>query len=902
VAAVHTRGSTHPTEPVTPVGLATRRKALGLTQSALGESLGVPRNTVARWERGDLRVARPEWLDMALSNLEAHTRGQPSDTSEAENPVILPASRLPAELSRFVGREDQVAECCALLLEKRLVTLTGAGGIGKSRLAIHVARCAEGKSPDGVYLVELAALENPSLVPHAVSTALRLAERAGDSTTDVLIQAIGSHKLLLVLDDCERVVGAAGELAYQLLRSAPHLAILATSREPLNVPGECAWRVPPLQAPTANASFDEIAHSESVQLFVERARSVVPWFKLDEDTAPRVAQVCRRLDGIPLALELAAARMKALGIEQLIDRLDDTFQLLSFGSRTAPSRQQTLRATIDWSYSLLDENERVLFRRLSVFAGGWALEAAESVTAGEPLQPGKTLHLLERLIDKSLVNTEERCGTLRQSMLDTLREYAHERLVEAGEEQQLRRRHFDCVQQAVKSIDLDDLSPEVVAVRGLEINNLRSALEWSIETAQTELALRLAVSAAMVWEYYGQFAEGICWLQRALALPGAEKLPRLRAHALKWIGALLYGQGDLNAARASLTEGCTQIAADDNERQSPSCAHLMGNVARASGDLVGALQLYKQAGAKYAAQGLRFWEEVTLFLTGSVLFELGDYAGSRAACQRCLTLGDGREIPWATARGRVVLAYLAAHDGHHVSAERFAQEALAQLRALAEPSGIAIALRALSQFALERGRLGNAWSYLVEALDIAAVEGDRMALARTLETLACVLAGLAPSQAAQIAGAAAQLRVRTGTAPWPTEQARLTRWLGLARRKMGTVAFEANWSLGHALSDAEAITAARGYVFEELAAPRTNGAGSPELSPLTARQQEVVALVARGLTNDQIAQELVISPATARAHVEHVLERLDLHSRAQVAAWATTHEHDLKPTAAVDGR
>jgi predicted ATPase/DNA-binding CsgD family transcriptional regulator len=885
-----------------PAGLAGRRKALGLTQSALGESLGVRRNTVARWERGDLRVARPEWLDMALSNLEAHAGGQRSDTSEAETPGIPPTSHLPAELSTFVGREGEVAECCALLLEKRLVTLTGTGGIGKSRLAIHVARCAQGEYPDNVYLVDLAALENPSLVSRAVSTAMGLAQRAGDSTTDMLIQAIGSHKLLLVLDDCERVVGVAGELVYQLLRSAPHLAILATSREPLNVPGECVWRVPPLQAPAAEASFDEIARSDAVQLFVERARSVVPWFKLDEDTAPRVAQLCRRLDGIPLALELAAARMKALGIEQLIDRLDDTFQLLSCGNRMAPSRQQTLRATIDWSYRLLEENERVLFRRLSVFAGGWALEAAEFVTAGEPLQPGKTLQLLERLIDKSLVNTEERCGTLRQSMLDTLREYARERLVEAGEEEQVRRRHFDCVQQAVKSIDLDDLSTEIVAVRGLEINNLRSALEWSVETVQTELALRLAVSAAMVWEYYGQFAEGICWLQRALALPGAGDLSRLRAHALKWIGALLYGQGDLNAARASLTQGCAQIAAHDDERQSPSCAHLMGNVARATGDLAGALQLYNQARAGYAAQGLRFWEEVTLFLTASVLFEQGNYAGSRAACQRCLTLGDGREIPWATARARVILAYLAAHDGHHASAERFAQEALAQLRALAEPSGIAIALRALSQFALERRRLGNAWSYLNEALDIAAVEGDRMALARTLETLACVLAGVAPNQAAEIAGAAAQLRVRTGTAPWPTEQARLTRWLGLARRKIGTLAFEANWSLGHALSDGEAIAAARGYVSEALAAPRINGADGLHPPPLTARQQEVVALVARGLTNDQIAQELVISPATARAHVEHVLERLDLHSRAQVAAWAATHERYLKPTAAVNGR
>jgi predicted ATPase/DNA-binding CsgD family transcriptional regulator/DNA-binding XRE family transcriptional regulator len=886
---VATRNLTRPADLVTPARLASRRRGLGLSQQELGKGLGVSRNTVARWERGALRIGRPEWLGMALTRLESHggrASGRMVDAQATADDQLI---HLPAELSSFVGRETEVAECAALLRTERLVTLTGVGGIGKSRLAARVARSVAGEFLQGVYLVELQALEDPLLVLRAVAAPLGIFERVGDSLVDLLIETLRAQKLLLVLDDCDNVVEECGRLAYQLLRAAPSLAILATSREPLDVEGEIAWRVPPLMVSPPDATFETIAGVGAVQLFVQRTHAVAPWFKLTEANAAGVAYVCRRLDGIPLALELAASRMKILTVDQLIQRLESGMEILHRASSSVPSRQQTLKATIDFSYMMLTEAERVMFRRASVFAGGWTLEAAERVTVGEPLTSHDVLWLLERLIDRSLVVGEEREGTLRQSMPHTVREYAHDRLRESGEEDRVQRRHFDWLLDNVKSVNPDTLSAREIASNGLELDNLRSAWGWSIDAGETGLALHLAAVAGKIWNYRGDLAEGVSWMRRTLDLPGADDLPQLRSLVFKGLGALSYSLGDMAGARAALSEGCASIAGDASEREPPLCCHLQGDVAFARGDLAEALFLYQRALAEYHTLGRRFWEEAMLALTASVLFEQGDAAASRAACDRCLAFGRGRAFSWATARARVVLAYLAAHEGDAARAERLAAEALALLRAMQEPTGIAIALRALSDFALEQGRLGDARTWLTEALDIASAEGNNMGLARTLETVACVLACGARAAAARIAGAASQLRSRTGTVPWPTEQARLTRWLDMARHKIGAEAFTEDWTRGETLSRSEATAAARRFL-DELPASSSPGAAVSATSPLTARQREVVALVARGLTNEQIANELVISPATARAHVEHVFDRLDLHSRAQIAAWATAHE------------
>jgi ATP/maltotriose-dependent transcriptional regulator MalT len=412
-------------------------------------------------------------------------------------------------------------------------------------------------------------------------------------------------------------------------------------------------------------------------------------------------------------------------------------------------------------------------------------------------------------------------------------------------------------------------------------------LSWSITVAaETELGLRMATAAGPLLNFSGYFAEGICWLKHALALPGAEELPVLRGKALKWIGNLSYGLGDMTTARDSITQGYALLAGRAETQEAPLFSHLLGNIARASGDLDAALSLYEKTRTQYEQMGLPFWEAVTLFLIGSVRFEQGDHVGARAACERCLALSRARDFTWASSRARIVLAYLAQSEGDYSAAEQLAHEALAQQRGINEPSGIGISLRALGQFALEQHQLRRAWSYLSEALEIARWEGDLMAQARTLETIACELASLDPENAAEVAAAAAALRKRTGTRPWPIEQERIARWLDIAQHRVGQHAWQTASEAGELLPVTEAVAAARRYVDEALAKPAHKADRSTNGTALTGRQREVVTLVARGLTNEQIAQRLVISPATARAHVEHVLDRLDLHRRAELGVWA----------------
>lgn len=866
------------------MGLAHRRRTLGLSQQELGNALGVPRNTVARWERGEVRIARSNWLTSQLATLESHNTQRAIERAESDSLSSNHKVRLPAELSSFVGRESEVDDCAEVVRTERLITFTGFGGIGKSRLAAQVARRVATDFADGVYHVELQALERPPRVPRAVAEALGIVEHAGDSLMEVLSEQLHPLRLLLLLDNCDRVVVDIARLAYQLLRADPTLVIVATCREPLDVEGEVAWRVPPLSIPTSDAVFLEIANSDAVRLFVQRAHAVAPWFSLSEENAGHVAELCRRLDGIPLALELAAARLKILSVDQLLARLESGVEFLNSGRRTAPDRQQTLKATIDFSYRMLREHERVLFRRLSVFAGGWTLEAAERVGEGEPLACSDILPLLERLFDRSMVVSEAVNGGVRQNMPHTLCEYGRERLVESGEQDRVQRRHYDWVLDTMESIDPDTLSPVEIARRRLELDNLRSAWGWSIDAAETELALRFAAAGIKIWNYKGDLAEGVEWVRRTLTLPGTADFPHLRAQAFKGLGSLNYSLGDMAAATAALNQACGPLEPGDVEREPPLCSHLQADVAGASGDLARALELYRQAETEYHALGFSFGEEAVVASTASVLFEQSDYAASRIACDRCLQLGRGRTFTWATSRAMLTLAYLANHDGDDIEAVRLAHDALSRLRAITDLSGIGIALRALSHIALQRCRLSEARDCLIEALDIASGEGDNMGLARTLEAVACVLAADSPAPSVQIAGAAAQLRTRTRTAPWPSEQARNAHWLDVARRAIGTNAFEAAWIFGERMSRSQATTAARQFLDSpSLTAGDASTVGG---EPLTARQREVVALVARGLTNAQIAEQLVISPATARAHVEHILDRLDLHSRAQIAAWA----------------
>ena len=473
---------------------------------------------------------------------------------------VSPPSNLPLQLSSFVGREKELAEVRRLLQDTRLLTLTGPGGCGKTRLAVVAANELLGRFEDGVWLVELAPLADPSLVPQAVASTLGVRERPGSSLAVALSDYLRTRKLLLILDNCEHLIDACAELAEAWLHSSPGLRVLATSREALGITGEVAWPVPSLSLPDLRRlpDLESLPRYESARLFVERTAAVRPDFTLTEQNASAVAQVCYRLDGIPLAIELAAARTKVLSVEEISARLGDSFRLLAAGSRTAMPRQRTLHATMDWSHKLLGQKESVLFRRLSVFAGGFTLEAAESICTGEELQRDEVLELLSQLVDKSLVVAQERDGAARYRLLETVRQYGRERLEEAGEAAFVREQHAGHYLAVA-----EEAEPELRGERQLawlerletEHDNLRVAMAWLLWRGESEVAARLGWALWLFWGIRTHLAEGRRSMERALSARGSVAMTEsARAKALFVAGMMANYQGDHLSAEPLVQE------------------------------------------------------------------------------------------------------------------------------------------------------------------------------------------------------------------------------------------------------------------------------------------------------------------------------------------------------------
>ncbi len=787
---------------------------------------------------------------------------------------------LPHPLTSFVGREREIAEARSLLGGTRLLTLTGTGGVGKTRLAHEVAAGLVDAFRDGVWLVELAALAEATLVPKAVASILEVRKEAERPLTETLVHELRADQLLLVLDNCEHLVGACGALADALLRACPHLRILATSRQTLGVAGETTYPVPSLTLPTEGDGPGSL-ESEAVRLFAERALAAVPSFTLTGRNASAVERICRRLDGIPLAIELAASRVAVLSPEQIARRLDDRFRLLSGGSRTALPRYRTLRALVDWSHELLETTEQVLFRRLAVFAGGWTLEAAEAVCAfgagereqgnGEreeddfpspfpvPLSPDAVLDLLSGLVAKSVVLTGEHGDEVRYRFLESLREYAAEKLRDAGEETVLRGRHFDWCLTLAERAEPELAGPcQAVWLRRLdeEHDNFRLALAWSAERGDAGGGLRLGGALYLFWLTRGFLSEGRRWLAELLARsdtpPSSASAARARARALQAAGRLAVNNGDHGAAHHLLVEAMA-VARGHNDRPGVAAgAFGLGYLARVRGD--------------YAAARASLGEALELFR------ELGDVQG----------IGD-------TLRSLGVTAHF---QDDPVAARSLYEESLAAHRTLGNQKGMAISLNDLGELALEQGDVATARRLEQESLVLASEIGDRERVAYALAALGGVAARQGEFERALRLGAAAtSIREAVGdtvSAAWGT---RFERWLEPARRALSTEAVAAAWAEGQATPLDQAIdyaTRPDGFAEPDGTVSEQPPA-DPRLSLLTHREREVAALVARGLTNPQIAAALVISPHTAERHVEHILAKLGCSSRAEIAAWTVRH-------------
>jgi predicted ATPase/DNA-binding CsgD family transcriptional regulator len=820
------------------------------------------------------------------------------------------ATNLLSQLTSFVGREQELAEVERLLFTTRLFTLTGPGGIGKTRLALEVATRLLPRFADGVWIVDLAPIAETHLVAQALAQALVIRKEAHRSLLPTLIEVLQDRHLLLVLDNCEHLVLACAELAAALLHACSGLSFLATSREALGVGGELLWRLPSLSVPQALAAspaqagvasaVELIRPYEAVQLFLERATAVRTDFRLTRANGAAIAQICQRLDGIPLAIELAAARVQVLSPEQIAERLADRFGLLTSGSRLALPRQQTLRATLDWSYSLLSEQEQVLLQRLSVFAGNWALQAAEAVCPGEDIGACEVLDGLTNLVNKSLVMMEEREEQACYRLLETVRQYAWEKLAGTGEDAHLRDQHLAYFLTLVRAAEPRFSGAEQSRwIRRLEqaYANLRVACDWAIDNQQWEQGLHLAAGLWPFWEISGRAAEGCEWLEAILQRTEQVGQTPARGQALLACGCLATQLSDYPLAQRCLEESLTVSRAQNDPQRLALALSSFGwyyiyirDAARGRALLEESLALYEQVGDR---SGLA----ITLGRLAWTDFAEEQYQRARTRFEQALILLRELGDAYSLANTLVHLGELTRFEGNDAQAEPLYLEALRYYQKLGHATRGAMALSNLGEVARARGDFARALALITEALLINLHrQGSKEHIYSGLVMLGGTALQLGELElSARLYGAAEVLRETYHVTLNLTDQAQYERDLTALQVRLDAVTCQAAWKEGRALSPEEAVAlleplqqAAQAVEKAEQGASPSSVSTSTAKYPadLTAREVGVLDLLARGLTNKQIAEALVISPKTVSRHVESIFSKLGVGSRAAAVRFA----------------
>ncbi|MBV9547918.1 MAG: helix-turn-helix domain-containing protein [Chloroflexi bacterium] len=773
--------------------LRNQRRAAGLTQAALAERATMSVRGLQHLEAGDAHPSRATVIALtdALTlsgadrvRLLAAASRTDHNTGRGDSPQLDPTDSvrpsLPVQLTPLLGREQQLIELRQLLHEVRLLTLTGTGGCGKTRLALQLAHDAIGPFAD-VWLVELAAVTEAGMVARALAQCGGIAEDPQRSLLSTCVDVLRSRHLLLVLDNCEHVLDACAHLADVVLRACPRVTILATSREPLRIEGERQWRVPSLTVPADSITqTSQIEKYGAVQLFLQRAAVMQPGFILTDRNAPAVAQICQRLDGIPLALELAAARLRTLGVEQLRDRLADQLSVLTGGSRVAPPRQQTLRATLDWSYRLLTEDERRVLASLAVFTGGFTLEAAESVCADPKVPTTDVLDLVTCLVDRSLVVCQTSSDeSSRYSLLEIVRQYALARLQEFGEEFAARTRHASHYLSIAENAELHLVSSRQIEwLDRLEQDreNLRSALMWTVRAGQAETGQRLACALLWWWVSRGRRREGLEWLVEVLGVHGPVH-PRWRIKALHAAGALAWIQGHNQQARR-LYEQCRNAAEEQGDRGHLALAlDGLGRVAIAEGEIAVA-RTYERAGlaiqrelGNYHAIGY------ALFFLGSAARADDDLDAADLHFTESLEQFGLAEDRFGQANALRALGDVARRKHDLLAARKLAQQSVALARSLGNREGVTLALDVLGEIAIDAQEYSAAHAYLAEGLIHLRDLGVLSRMADSLERFALLADAEGDVvRAARLVGAAAAVRARCeAPSPAPLAQRSLTR-------------------------------------------------------------------------------------------------------------------------------
>ncbi|MEV4065656.1 ATP-binding protein [Nonomuraea dietziae] len=766
---------------------------------------------------------------------------------------------LSAELTSFVGRRCEITEVKRLLAGSRLVTLVGVGGVGKTRLALRVAADVRRAFPDGVYLVELAALECPDLLVQAVTEALEIPDLSTRPLLEVVAEHLRDRQTLVVLDNCEHLLHGCAVMAETLVRSAPGLRILATSRQVLGVAGEQTMVVPPLPLLDGDMSRPpgrSPEQSDAVRLFAERAGAVLPGFAVTDDNREAVVRICRSLDGIPLAIELAAVRLRAISVEQLLARLEDRFRVLTVGSKVVLPRQRTLRALIDWSYLLCTAQEQLLWARLSVFSGSLDLEGAEHVCSGDGIPTEEILDLVIGLVDKSILVREEHRSKVRFRLLETIRQYGRDRLRESGQEERLRHRHRDWYLDLVLRAQHDWFTPEQVtwyARLRTEHGNLRTALDFCLAAGgEAESGLIIASALRYYWIAADSPHEGRNWFDRLLAAD--ERPTPARAWALCVKARLAVLQSDFTAA-AALLEECGELALRfDDLTITGSATYVAGLAALLQQDLPRALTLLGKALDCSRRTDDQIGVVNSLIYLATTRSLLGQSDQAVEQFEECLAICGPRHENWF--RSYTLWTY-----------------------------GIEVWKRGDTRRAVEMER---------EAVRLKEPFDDHLGIALCIEALAWMSCGDGDSErAALLLGALREI--------WRSFGGPLFGYLAehhdacerAARGDLGARGFEAAFRKGTGLTLAEALE----YAMREDP-PEVEPQRRP--SPLTRREMEIARLVAQGMSNKAIAAALVIAQRTAEGHVEHILVKLGFTSRVQIAAWVSRQERGDDPSLSGD--
>jgi len=753
-------------------------------------------------------------------------------------------NNLPVQLTSFIGRENEIVELKQELESHRLVTLTGSGGTGKTRLSLQVATELLEKFDHGLWFIELAPLANPDLIPQTILSAIGVSEQPNKTPLDILKEYLHEKKVLIVLDNCEHLVTASAQVANALLNAAPGLKVLASSREALGVKGELSYPVPSLSLPDPKhlPTIEQLSQYESVRLFIDRTLLVAPHFVVDKDNAPFIAQICYRLDGIPLAIELAASRVKLLSVEQIASRLDDAFRLLTGGSRTALPRQQTLRALIDWSYNLLSEHEKILFRRLAVFAGGWTMEAAESVCSGEGVEQDDVLDLMAHLVDKSLIMVTREGTESRYRRLETIRQYAREKFLEAGGSEITRDRHLAYYVKLVEQAE-----PELYRSNQLrwlnrlddELDNLRMALEWALAT-NIEAGMWIAALPWRFWDGQGHWQEVAKWL--TVFLDRYHKTDTLHVHALVVLALYFYRQNNFPETIRLAEQGLQMARAlSDKQLEALSLSllgvvtHLQGNVGEGVSLLEKSIAISRTLGDKISQADTLGWlslihhdnEAMDLSRESLRLYrEFGHLSGIKNSlitlARETMWRGDfSSPVPWLdealsisrqlgdkpdeamTLTGIGILAYW---KGDYGRANEFYEEAIILSEKIGFRTWNLFIHVHLAYAILRQGEIQRAFSLFEDSIRNTQKAGFMIALIYAMEGLASLNVNQEqPERAAQLFAWADTMRKEISNPRPPVEQNSVEKDLVSIHAQVDDATFEKLWDEGSKLTTEEAI-------------------------------------------------------------------------------------------------